>query len=446
MYLCNKCGKEFIQKGQFEAHSKRKRPCLKIELTTNAQCTIASMDYSKKTREELIAICKTKGVKGYSGKKRDEILSILEAQTNTLVAATAVDTAATENKKAKGQFYTTNSLYILEGFPLPPDDIRCIVEPFAGKGDLLDWVKKSGCAAKIEAYDIEPKSEGIVKRDTLLDPPDYTNAWIITNPPYLARNKCADKKMYELYDTNDLYKCFITSVVKQNNCKGGIFIIPAGFFFSPRDIDVRCRDAFMKKYKITKVKYFEESVFDDTPTTIVAFMFEKADADLTEQNVEWTVMPANIQKTFNMSSSNDWIIGGDIYNLPVPEAIRVRRHVEGQKMRDGEQQLFITLNALDSGTMDGRISLSYKKDYVYPAKDCSRTYATFRITGKCLSEVEQIELCKEFNAFLEEKRAETWSLFLPQFRESKEYARKRIPFELAYCIFLHLMHRQQTAH
>ena len=50
-------------------------------------------------------------------------------------------------------------------------------------------------------------------------------------------------------NTNDLYKCFITSVVKQNNCKGGIFIIPAGFFFSSRDIDVKCRDAFMKKYK-----------------------------------------------------------------------------------------------------------------------------------------------------------------------------------------------------
>ena len=38
------------------------------------------------------------------------------------------------------------------------------------------------------------------------------------------------------------------SIVKQE-CMGGIIIIPAGFFFSPRDVDVRCRDAFMKKYK-----------------------------------------------------------------------------------------------------------------------------------------------------------------------------------------------------
>lgn len=35
------------------------------------------MDYSAKTREELISICKEKGVKGYSGKKKDDIAKLL---------------------------------------------------------------------------------------------------------------------------------------------------------------------------------------------------------------------------------------------------------------------------------------------------------------------------------------------------------------------------------
>jgi hypothetical protein len=198
----------------------------------------------------------------------------------------------------------------------------------------------------------------------------------------------------------------------------------------------------MTKFRITKVRYFEESVFDDTTTTIVAFSFEKSDTDLTEQEVEWIMMPSNVPRMFSMSATNNWIIGGDIYNLPIPEAISVRRHVEGQKLRENEQQTYITLNALDSGTKDGRIGLSYKKKYVYPAKDCSRTYATFRITGKILDESEQIKLCCDFNEFIERIRHDTWSLFLPQFRESKEYARKRIPFELAYRIFLHLIDRK----
>jgi hypothetical protein len=445
--MCNVCDKEFSQNGHLQTHKNRKHPCkMKMDIgDTKIEEKSNQMDYSKKTREELIAICKEKSIKGYSGKKKDDIIIILQksiTENNKIESIEETNTPELDdaNKKTRGQFYTTKSLYILDGFPLPPTDIRCIIEPFAGKGDLIDWVKKSGYNAEIEAYDIEPKSKDIQKRDTLINPPNYNNAWIITNPPYLARNKCEKKEIYELYNTNDLYKCFITSVVKQDNCRGGIFIIPAGFFFSPRDIDVRCRDAFMKKFKITKVKYFEESVFDDTTTTIVAFSFERVNVELIHQDIEWIMMPSKIQKTFHMSSSNNWIIGGDIYNLPIPEKINVRRHVEGQKLKDGEQQTNITLNALDSGIQDGRINLTYKKDYIYPAKECSRTYATFRIIGKTLNEEEQIEICKEFNEFIENKRKDTWSLFLPQFRESKEYARKRIPFELAYRIFLHIIH------
>ena len=88
---------------------------------------------------------------------------------------------------------------------------------------------------------------------------------------------------------------------------------------------------------------------------------------------------------------------------------------------------------------DGRICLEYKEGYVYPAKECSRTYATLCVQGKTLSPEDQKKICDEFNTLVEKKRTETWSLFLPQYRESKEYARKRIPFELAYTIVLHLI-------
>ena len=140
-----------------------------------------------------------------------------------------------------------------------------------------------------------------------------------------------------------------------------------------------------------------------------------------------------------MTKENDWIIGGDIYKLPVPKGVKVRRHVEGQTLKTNEQRTSMTLCALDSGTKDGRICLEYKEGYVYPAKDCSRTYATLCVQGKTLSADDQKRLCLEFNELVEKKRSETWSLFLPQYRESKEYARKRIPFELAYTIVLHLL-------
>jgi hypothetical protein len=344
-----------------------------------------------------------------------------------------------DRKKMKGQFYTVNSSYILDGLPMPPSTARCIIEPFAGKGDLLDWLEKNGNTLPIELYDIDPKKEGIIPRDTLMSPPNYKDSWILTNPPYLARNKCDKKEIFDMYNTNDLYKCFITSLTNQESCAGGIFIIPAGFFFSPRDLDVRCRDHFLSKYKLLKVKYFEESVFPDTTTTVVAFAFEKSHVSLVEQYVEWISLPSGDKHIFKLSKENDWIIGGDIYKLSIPKGIKIRRHVEGQKLKEGEQRTFMTLSALDTGTKDGRIRLEYKENYVYPAKECSRTYATLCIQGKNIDPEEQKKICTEFNAFIEKKRSETWSLFLPQFRESKEYARKRIPFELAYTIVLHLV-------
>lgn len=349
---------------------------------------------------------------------------------------------AKENKKNRGQFYTVNSSYILNNLPLPPQGIRCVIEPFAGQGDLITWLNDNNVKLPLEAYDIEPKTTGISQRDSLLNPPEYKDAWIITNPPYLARNKCKDKTIFDHYKTNDLYKAFILSLTKGEGCAGGVLIIPVGFFLSPRDIDVQCRNAFLSKYHITRVRYFEEDVFPDTSTTVVAFSFVKANKPLVEQNIEWEHLPSGNIQTFNLKSKNDWIVGGEVYKLDKPKDIKVRRYVVGQKLKSNEQITGLTLTALDSGTQTGRICLKYQENYVYQAKDTSRSYATLCITGKTLTPSEQQMLAREFNSYIENLRTDTWSLFLPQFRESKEYARKRIPFELAYDIVLHLIEKK----
>lgn len=321
----------------------------------------------------------------------------------------------------KQQFYTYEAATILAGFELPSD--VNIIDPFAGDGQLLNWIGRG------IGYDIDPKRPDIIQRDTLLNPPDYTHTWILTNPPYLARNKSAYKALFDTYNTNDLYKCFIHSCMGANTCLGGIFILPAGFFLSPRDIDVRCRNAFMTQYQIQHVNYFEEPVFKDTPSAIVAILFIRSDIGLTEQNVSWTRFPANETTTFCMKQDVDWIIGGEIYKLR-SDTIQVKRYIQGGDMTGITH---MTLNALDGRT--STIALNFKKGYVYPAKDCSRTFATIRILGEELTDSEQEDLCRRFNAFLNEKRQATWSLCFPHYRE---YARKRIPFDLAYSIIRYL--------
>jgi DNA (cytosine-5)-methyltransferase 1 len=101
-YSCEICQKTFAQKGHLEDHQNRKRLCkkdntiealveqkvkealsktnegiVKIDTATNTRMQSNTMDYSKKTREELIAICKEKSIKGYSGKKKEAIIQLL---------------------------------------------------------------------------------------------------------------------------------------------------------------------------------------------------------------------------------------------------------------------------------------------------------------------------------------------------------------------------------
>lgn len=413
-HICEQCGKHFKQKNHLSAHMKRKRPCKKDD-------TLIKLDETtvEDTLNPFVNIRTMEPVR-------------IDGERNVVEEVVI--------KKERGQFYTTNYEYILDGFDIPYDDsIQCIIEPFTGKGDLVQWFLKKDTKYPVELYDIEPKYARTIQRDTLRNPPDYKDKFIITNPPYLARNKTSSKDIFDKYSVNDLYKCFILSICNQANCKGGIIIIPSGFFLSSRPLDIKCRNMFMTKFIINKVKYFEETVFDDTPTTIVVISFKKSEHTLTEQTIEWVRMPLNESSMFNVKKKFKWIIGGDIYDLPINNDIKISRYVSGKILNRGEQQTYITLCALDGGSMANRIRLYYKEGYVYPAKDCSRTYATLIINGRVLTSIQQKNICRIFNSFIENKREKTWSLFLPQFRESKEYARKRIPFTLAYNIIRHII-------
>jgi len=174
-------------------------------------------------------------------------------------------------KQKLGQFYTTNYEYILQNLNIPENIIK-IIEPFTGNGDLLNFIKNKD-KYELECYDIEPKKDYIIKRDTLLNPPNINNSFILTNPPYLARNKSNEKELFNKYKTNDLYKCFIEILIS-NDCLGGILIVPLNFICSIRKNDIDLRKRFIEKYNIIKINIFEEQVFEDTSYTICSFQFE----------------------------------------------------------------------------------------------------------------------------------------------------------------------------
>jgi hypothetical protein len=331
-----------------------------------------------------------------------------------------------DKKHKLGQFMTTNYEYIFQGMTIP-NNITNIIEPFTGNGDLLKFLKKD---YKIECYDIDPKKDFIIKRDTINNPPSYKEKFIITNPPFLARNKSKNKLLFDKYNVNDLYKCFIKELLT-NFCNGGIIITPINFWSSIRQSDVNLRKKFMSYYEIIRINIFEENVFDDTTYSICSFQFQFNEKN--NNNLDIFIYPENINIKTNLNRKNNYIIGGDIYNLKIKNIYNVSRLT-----KNNTKNTNLLIKCIDDNKKN-QIKLSFvSNEEIYideTPKLSSRTYATL-VIEPVISEDQQKKLVQKFNDFLENHRNKYHSLFLTNYRES---ARKRISFDLIYQITEHIL-------
>jgi hypothetical protein len=333
-----------------------------------------------------------------------------------------------QNKKNLGQFYTTRQEYILNGMMIP-NNIENIIEPFCGNGDLLVFIEKTDRKFNIECYDIDPKKEFIIKRDTINNPPDYNNKFLITNPPYLARNKSKSKILFDKYDVNDLYKCVIKELLT-NKCLGGIFIIPLNFWSSIRCADIQLRKLFLEKYYIILLNIFEEKVFDDTSYTICSFQFQLRNNN-NDNKLNIVIYPSKNRITTELNKDNNYIIGGTIYNLPLKHKYNITRLTKKNK---DKQNTNILVKCIDDNDTN-KIGLSFVNDkdiYVdNTPNQTARTYASLVIEPSIDHNIQK-DLVKKFNKYLNDHRLKFNSLFLTNYRESKDIARKRISFDLVY--------------
>lgn len=333
------------------------------------------------------------------------------------------------SKAQLGQFMTTNSAYILQNFDLPKN-ISTIIEPFTGNADLITFVKHKRTNTFFECYDIDPKTETTIKRDTILDPPDYNNKYIITNPPYLARNKSQDKKAFDKYKMNDLYKCFIKEISGKNHCDGGIIIVPLNFWCSIRKMDVDLRCLFLKTYRVCHVNVFDDQVFDDTGYGVCSFQFELRNNENDDSCIPFIFFPENKKLLIKLEN---YTIGEELYNLNNNNTYKISRLISGNTPNTN-----ILVKCIDDkGKQNISMSIVDDKDIFYdntPNKS-ARTFATLIITPVISKEMQKT-LVKSFNEFLMEKREKYNSLFMSNYREG---GRKRISFELVYDIVGHLL-------
>lgn len=335
------------------------------------------------------------------------------------------------SKNQLGQFYTTNYEYILQNMTIPTNT-KHIIEPFAGNCDLLNFIKNKENII-LELYDIDPKNTNITKQDTLNNPPSYNNKFVLTNPPYLARNKNKNKELYNKYDCNDLYKCFIINLIN-DNCDGGIIIIPLNFISSIRKNDIELRKHFLEKYDIEIINIFEEQVFDDTSYSVCSIYFHKKINNISNLSnvIDIHIYPSNKLMKISLTHENNYTIGGEIYNLPQNSEYIIQRATKDNKNNITN----ILLKCIDDG-INNKLGFKIVNDndrFIDNTENLSaRSYATLLINKK-ISLDEQKDLVNKMNDYIQEQRLKYNSLFLTNYRESNTIARKRISFDLAFKI------------
>lgn len=289
-----------------------------------------------------------------------------------------------------------------------PDNV-VLVEPFVGEGDLVSLFP----SRKWELYDIMDKGNNVVQ-DTLLNPPNYKAKWVITNPPFLARNKAKNKTIYEKYHTDDLYKAFLLSILE---CDGGIVIIPTNFFTDEKTAEVRKK--FLSTFKILFLNIFTKPVFDTTTYSVCSFAFERENN--TEQNLFCSIDNNFILSPITLRAEYNYRLAGEVYHSLDNIKCIFNRLTENSINFPTKMKLY----AIDTRAEKIHISI---EDEPYVGKPTDRTYATFTCARE-LTEEQQILITQRFNDFMTNFREKYHDLPLTNYRD---YNRKRISFTFAY--------------
>ncbi|MFH1661568.1 MAG: hypothetical protein ABIA02_00505 [Candidatus Falkowbacteria bacterium] len=367
------------------------------------------------------------------------------------------------NKKQQlGQFFTTNSGYILQGLEKFVKN-KNAVDPFAGNRDLINWAKNNRCKT-VKGFDCDDNhvdNKTVFKNDSLNNQKKYK--FVCTNPPYLHKNK-ASKSIKEKFfsgihsNFEDLYQISIFSML---GCEEGIMIVPLNFLSAENSSKIR--NLFFEKFKIIHLNIFSEQVFEDTTYNVISFYFKRK-KDFNENNkISAVILPERRKISFVLEKKNDWQLGGEFLNsikitknylgvfrlteeflesgsCKVKMALQnikdIRDFNISEDLKNTLEKNILFLRAIDSKN-GKKIQIENIRNYGIfglVGKNSSRNMAHI-IFKKEISLEKQKILMKEFNEELNKNREKYFSFFLTNFRDNN---RKRISFDFAYKLLNYL--------
>lgn len=299
------------------------------------------------------------------------------------------------------------------------DYTKEVIDPFAGRGDLLFTLDRFN---SVKMYDINPDNDLVIKRDTLLKPLDFNDKYIITNPPYLARNKSQNKEIYDKYCVDDLYKASILSIIN-GNALGGCLIVPINFLTDENTENIR--KEFFSKYHINNLNIFKKQMFEYTKYNTISFNFILGEQTQPIKTIIFS--NNNIQEELiELKKEYGYRLYGEFYNT-LPKESTVNRYYPLKKEFSVISNIYV--HCIDGIKENSKIRAEYVDEIpVLKQSDRNTFLACF---DKKYTKEEQLNIINEFNNFININREKYNNLLFTNFRENN---RKRISFDLAYKI------------
>ena len=315
----------------------------------------------------------------------------------------------------KTQHFSTDNQLITNLIEDIPNNVP-LIEPFCGTKALMQSFPNH----KWEYYDIDDTLVSLEHcRDTLINIPNYKNKWVITNPPYLAKNKATNHDIFNLYPKyDDLYKIAIHTIL---SAEGGILIIPVNFFADEKSKLIR--QEFFDNFEIIHCNIFTEQMFEYTAYNVCSFSFMRRIKKDNLITFPVIIFPQKEEHIITLDKQCDWRIGGQ-YLKQIKNAPKLFTRLTKDNPNPKGYITNIKIICIDKTNEP----LHFTFDEPYYGLNTDRTIATL-VSSIELSLEMQEQIIKKANQLITNYRQDCFNLCFTNYRDRN---RKRMGFKVAY--------------
>lgn len=285
---------------------------------------------------------------------------------------------------------------LLENIIKPPKG-TIVVLPFANQ-ETIEWL---GDGYIPLAYANQPRTSKIFQRDVFTNPPKFAGAYVVGQPPFTRRNDAEDKAIFDLYGTDNLYKCFIKMLLRENPL-GGAIVLPFKFITGNRESEIERRRRFFTLFEVKSLKIFSNTEIDHYKPIVVEF-FKKTEYSQIQPKIPIVIVNTKNKNTINtvwhtnIDKTSDFIKESSVFHQKYTEQVPPNKRI------------LIQIDCFDPTMTDGfYLSKSHPITLSLTQQDSSRKL----VVKGYLSQRLKRRIVEDFNTHVTRWLTETDSLFI----------------------------------